>query len=129
MSVITSYSIHYTKLYDTYTKDVLGISNFALGTGVIGIVFDGTDVLDTCTLTKISGITDISDDKVYYTASGSSNYFRLSDHVKVCYYDGSGYTFLSLDELQQLDLSEYTVSAYYDESQLYAGRIRMIVIQ
>ncbi len=131
-------SLNYTYTYnlngkeittDKYDDDILDSSNFDLGTGVVGIVYNGSEITDACTLTKIERVTSVTSEYVYYRAPGGVTGFKLSDQVKVCYYDGTGYSFISFDELSQLDLSDYTVSAYYDEPMKDGGRIRMIVIQ
>lgn len=117
-----SVSGEYTMLING-TETTLRTSNsiYNISTGPSSFIMDGTDFDTISTLTEVKNITSINS----LTVKGDTSH-TIWDYAAVYVEYNDKYTQMDKDEL---NLTDYDISAYYDKSDSDGGRIRIIIAE
>ena len=95
---------------------------FTNKTGPVQIGYEGTELVKLQPLSKVTatGLTQTA-----LTAGGTT--YTLSGNVQVYYKQNNAYQLSSLQAID--DLSQYTVTGYYDKTDREGGRIRILIAE
>ncbi|HWT27041.1 MAG TPA: S-layer homology domain-containing protein [Mobilitalea sp.] len=98
------------------------LNGYALTIGPMGFTFDGSTMTGSYSLHEITvnaiGKTTVQDKDTKYL---------LADEYSVYFLVNGEYVATTIDKVS--DLSKYNVKAYYDKSDLFGGRVRVIVAE
>lgn len=119
---VTAYS-SYEFLIDGQKAQYVNPSKaFTNKTGPVQIGYEGTELVKLQPLSKVTatGLTQTA-----LTAGGTT--YTLSGNVQVYYKQNNAYQLSSLQAID--DLSQYTVTGYYDKTDREGGRIRILIAE